>query len=345
MSHLLRRFLGRYFRVVCAAIFTVCLPGICTAARAAAPPTFERDVRPILKTYCLDCHGGGEKLAGNLDLRLKRFAVKGGDTGPAIVPGNASASLLIERLKAGEMPPSEKKVPADKIPVIEQWIAAGAPWGSALAPVSAANDFPYEVWTFDRLRGIAGYPTHVEGHPRVIETSLGKAVEFSGVDDALFIERHPLAGAAAFTWELIFRPDEGGRPEQRVFHLQERDGSGGDTANRMLFEIRVQGKDWYLDSFFNSTAGSKAMLNVGKLHPLGRWYHVAQVYDGREYRNYVDGVPENLAVVKFSPQGDGHSSAGVRINRKDYFKGAIRQAKFTHGALKPEEFLKAERDK
>src|SRR6516225_1272295 len=97
--------------------------------RAAEPPTFERDVRPILKTYCLDCHGGGEKPEGNLDLRLRRSAVKGGDSGPAIVPGDAAASLLIERLKAGEMPPTEKKVPADKIALIEQWIAAGAAVG------------------------------------------------------------------------------------------------------------------------------------------------------------------------------------------------------------------------
>jgi hypothetical protein len=118
--------LSRVLPIWGAAIFAGVLPGMCTGLQAADAPTFERDVRPILKTYCLDCHGGGEKLAGNLDLRLKRFAVKGGDTGPAIVPGNATASLLIERMKSGEMPPSEKKVPADKIPVIEQWIAAGA---------------------------------------------------------------------------------------------------------------------------------------------------------------------------------------------------------------------------
>src|SRR5215831_11971839 len=74
------------------------------AARADQPPTFERDVRPIFKAYCLDCHGGGEKLEGNLDLRLGRLAVKGGDGGAAIVPGKPAESLLVERLKAGEMP-------------------------------------------------------------------------------------------------------------------------------------------------------------------------------------------------------------------------------------------------
>jgi cytochrome c553 len=94
---------------------------------AAEKPTFEQHVRPILKTYCFDCHGAEEKLRGKLDLRLRRFAVRGGRSGPAILPGNASKSLLLARLKSGEMPPSEKKVPAEQIAVIERWIAGGAP--------------------------------------------------------------------------------------------------------------------------------------------------------------------------------------------------------------------------
>jgi hypothetical protein len=103
-----------------------------TAAPAAAAevkeaPIFERHIRPILKVYCLDCHGGGEKLRGKLDLRLRRFAVKGGETGAAITPGAPEKSFLLQRLKAGEMPPGDKKVPADKIALVERWIAAGAP--------------------------------------------------------------------------------------------------------------------------------------------------------------------------------------------------------------------------
>ena len=104
------------------------------------------------------------------------------------------------------------------------------------------------VWTFDRLDNIGGHKTTVLGQPRVIDSPLGKAVEFDGVDDALFIDNHPLAGATAFTWEAIFRPD-GGEAQQRWFHLSERDpATGADTDNRMLFEIRVVGDEWYLDS-------------------------------------------------------------------------------------------------
>jgi hypothetical protein len=102
------------------------------------------------------------------------------------------------------------------------------------APVAA------EIWTFDRLDQIGGHKTTVLGHPRVIDSPVGKAVEFNGVDDALLVDIHPLAGAETFTWEIVFRPDAGGAPEQRFFHLQEKDPkTGEDTDARMLSEIRV----------------------------------------------------------------------------------------------------------
>jgi Protein of unknown function (DUF1553)/Protein of unknown function (DUF1549)/Planctomycete cytochrome C len=96
------------------------------SARAHAGLTFERDVRPILKEYCLDCHGGGESIKGKLDLRLKRFIERGGKSGPAIVAGKPEESYLLVRLKEGDMPPGEKKVPPEKIAVIERWVAGGA---------------------------------------------------------------------------------------------------------------------------------------------------------------------------------------------------------------------------
>ncbi|HEY2952017.1 MAG TPA: c-type cytochrome domain-containing protein, partial [Verrucomicrobiae bacterium] len=52
----------------------------------AARLTFEEHIRPIFKANCFDCHGEGEKLKGELDLRLRRLTLKGGESGPAIVP-------------------------------------------------------------------------------------------------------------------------------------------------------------------------------------------------------------------------------------------------------------------
>ncbi|HLK46963.1 MAG TPA: LamG domain-containing protein [Bryobacteraceae bacterium] len=197
-----------------------------------------------------------------------------------------------------------------------------------------------EVWIFDRIENIGGLPTTVLGHPRVIDTALGKAVEFNGIDDALFIGEHPLAGAETFTFEAIFRPDPGGAPEQRWFHLSEQDpATGKDTDTRLLFETRLIADRWCLDAFVNTPAGNKALLDRGLLHPLGAWYHVAMVYDGTEFRSYVNRVLQGKAAVAFVPEGKGRASVGVRINRVNFFKGAVREARFTRRALQPEEFL------
>ncbi|MBI2925094.1 MAG: DUF1549 domain-containing protein, partial [Verrucomicrobia bacterium] len=90
------------------------------------PLTFEQHIRPILKANCFDCHGEGEKLKGGLDLRLQRLLVKGGESGPAIVPGDPKRSHLVELITKGEMPKREKKLTATEIETIRKWIAAGA---------------------------------------------------------------------------------------------------------------------------------------------------------------------------------------------------------------------------
>jgi hypothetical protein len=80
------------------------------------------------------------------------------------------------------------------------------------------------------------------------------------------------------------------------------------------------------------------------LHPLGVWHHAAAVYDGKEYRNYVDGVLEGAAEVHLAPQGTGQTSVGTRFNRKDYFKGAVLMARMTDRALPVSEFVKVPKE-
>jgi hypothetical protein len=197
------------------------------------------------------------------------------------------------------------------------------------------------TWNFDRLDRIGGFRTTVLGHPRLIDAVGGPAIEFNGIDDALFVENHPLAGMEKFTFEAWFRPDSGGAPEQRWFHLSERDpATGQDTDTRVLFEIRVIDNQWALDAFVNTPRGSLTLLDRNRLHPLDVWYHVAMVYDGIELKSYVNGSLEGKGPLQFSPQGAGHSSVGVRINRMYFFKGAVRQARFTPRALSPQDFLK-----
>lgn len=213
-------------------------------------------------------------------------------------------------------------------------IAIGALAAGTVAAGALARQDDSALWRFDRLDRIGGHPTTVLGNPRVVETSIGPAIEFDGEDDAIFVDVHPLAGATTFTWEAIFRPDGGGRA-QRWFHLQE---SGAD--HRMLFEIRIvpDGR-WFLDSYNFSATGEATMMNKSSLHALGEWYHVAAVYDGTVFSNYVNGRQDGAKVVALAPQGAGRTSMGVRINLVDYFKGAIHSSRFTRRALTPDQFL------
>jgi len=206
----------------------------------------------------------------------------------------------------------------------------------AILPASASAQ---TVWTFDRLDRIGGLAPHIEGQPHIIPTPLGRAIEFDGVDDALFLDRHPLAGAKTFTIEAIFRPD-GGAFEQRWLHLAETGAGGVPTEARLMFEIRVVGNAWYLDAFANGPGYKQTLVFPQTRYPIGQWYHVAQTYDGKTYRAYVDGILQGEAEIAYVPQGPGQTSAGTRINRRNYFHGAIRRARFTRRALKPAQFLR-----
>ena len=107
--------------------FVVCLAVLSRSTLSCGEElTFEAHVRPILKAHCFDCHGAEEEPKGKLDLRLARLMKRGGESGPAIEPGKPDVSLLLKRIKAGEMPPGPAKVSAREIETLTKWIAAGA---------------------------------------------------------------------------------------------------------------------------------------------------------------------------------------------------------------------------
>jgi Concanavalin A-like lectin/glucanases superfamily len=209
-----------------------------------------------------------------------------------------------------------------------------------LSPALSLAQTPAEIWMFNQTSALGGHAAEVLGHPQIIDTSIGKAVQFNGIDDALFVGVHPLAGAQTWTWEVIFRPDADGAPAQRFFHLSVQDPTTGkDLDDRLLFEIRIVDGQWCLDSFATANGQSKVLLDCKKLHTLGHWYRVTAVYDGKLLTNYVNNDLQGQGPVDLIPQRPGHSSVGVRINLKDHFKGAIYEARFTPRALPEKDFL------
>ena len=81
-----------------------------TITLSATPVLFEKDIRPIFKTHCFQCHGEDGKENGDLDVRLKRLLLEGGEHGPAIVSGRPDKSLLFQKVRDGKMPKDQAKL-------------------------------------------------------------------------------------------------------------------------------------------------------------------------------------------------------------------------------------------
>ena len=93
----------------------------------------QHDVLPIVLLRCTVCHGP-RKQEGDLDLRTPASMLAGGNSGPALVAGDADASLMIQRIESQACPPQAmllkvfvKRPPTAEVATLREWIAAGAP--------------------------------------------------------------------------------------------------------------------------------------------------------------------------------------------------------------------------
>jgi len=119
---------------------------------------FESKVRPVLVNNCYKCHSQqAEKVKGGLLLDTKEAVLKGGDTGPAIVPGNPDKSLLIKAIHYTDpdlqMPPKGKKLTGDEIANLETWVRMGAPDPRiATAAQKEWKDSTKSHWAWQQLK-------------------------------------------------------------------------------------------------------------------------------------------------------------------------------------------------
>ncbi len=100
----------------------------------------DKEVLPILRQKCFQCHSEALQMSG-LDLRTRESMLKGGDKGPAIVPGNAGGSRLYRRVAGLEKPPMPMApLPAltsQEVAALKAWLDQGAKWGVADTPPPA----------------------------------------------------------------------------------------------------------------------------------------------------------------------------------------------------------------
>ncbi len=135
---------------------------------AAADEHFESRVRPLLLQSCGPCHG--ENAASGLRIDSRDALLRGGKRGPAITPGDAAASLLIQAVRLSHaslrMPPAAP-LAEGQIAALESWIRDGAPWPASAPPVKTSR----ALWSAEPLRAPTG---SIDAHVR-------KALQAKGI--------------------------------------------------------------------------------------------------------------------------------------------------------------------
>ena len=179
------------------------------AVAAADQLTFEKDVRPILKAHCFLCHGESGVTEGSLDLRLRHFITSGGDSGGAIDPGDAENSLLLQRVRSGEMPPEDKQLAAKEIEILRQWIEQGAktarPEPNSLDDGEYISDEERNFWSFQPIRRPS--PPKIDGARNPVDAFILRRLQQDGLTFSPPADRATLIRRATFDlWGLPPEP-------------------------------------------------------------------------------------------------------------------------------------------
>lgn len=122
-------------RSLARALFGLALAGVFPSLSAAENAAWQK-AHPILEQHCFKCHSHASgKSKGGLMLDSREAILSGGDTGPAVVPGQPEKSLLLKAVSYTDpdlqMPPKDGKLKDADIAALTEWVKAGAPWPEA----------------------------------------------------------------------------------------------------------------------------------------------------------------------------------------------------------------------
>src|SRR4051794_4410877 len=219
-------------------------------ATAAQIEAFEKEVRPLLVARCYKCHAAeAKRVRGNLRLDTRAGLLKGGDLGPAVVPGDPDRSPLIRAVRHDDpdlqMPPDGRLTPGE-IGTLEKWVRAGIPTpplesrgAAAAGPARPAID-PGEWWSFRPAREPEVPAVRDEPWPRnAIDRFILAGLEAAGIRPAPEADRRTLI--RRLTFDLTGLPPS---PEEVAAFV--RDDAPGAYERRVerLLASPAYGERW-----------------------------------------------------------------------------------------------------
>jgi hypothetical protein len=224
---------------------------------AASEGFFELKVRPVLAGSCVKCHGA-KKTSGGLRLDSREAMLSGGDSGPALVPGDAEGSLLIQAVRHGDdslkMPPT-KPLPRAAQDDLAAWIAAGAPWPKAAAAARTIEGQAHLA--FEPLRTDAPPADSRGWASQPIDRFIAAGHEAKGLHPVARADRRALIRRAAF--DLTGLPPEPDRVE--AFVADDRPDAYARLIDELLASPRYGerwGRYWLDLARYADTAGDNS---------------------------------------------------------------------------------------
>lgn len=211
------------------------------AADDEALRLFENSVRPLLIDHCLECHG--EDPSGSLRIDSRESLLRGGDSGPAIVPGDPNRSLLLRAVRHEgdlEMPPEEPLSP-QQIDALAAWIELGAPWPeSSASPAAGPADAAARHWAFQPVRDPPIPEPANSGWIRTpVDAFVLSRLEAAGLAPSPEADRHTLIRRATYT--LTGLPPS---PEAVQEFVDDRDPLAYERLIDRLLDSPRYGEHW-----------------------------------------------------------------------------------------------------
>ena len=306
------RFDQRLNRLIFLIAATVCL---CTTALCAAdePATsqiefFEKRVRPILVEHCYECHGADDP-SGKLRLDTKAGWKRGGEGGPAIVPGDPSASLLIRAVSHDDaklkMPPPDAggKLTDQQIADLETWIRRGA--------VDPRNDKPIE--TDIEARG----KTHWAFRPVRAPVLKGGAHPVDELIDRKLTERGFVATGPADMRTLIRRAtlDLHGLPPTAKQLATSRE-EFPELIQRLLSSPRYGerwGRHWLDVARYSDAKDGVLMYGDARIRPFAYTYRDYVIRAFNDDKPFDQFIREQIAADQMGLADDSPALAGMGL--------------------------------
>ena len=285
---------------------------------------FEARIRPVLADNCYKCHSAAsEKVKGGLRLDTREGLLKGGETGPAIVPGNPEASLLIKAVRYADpdlQMPKAKKLEDDEIANLVAWVKMGAPDPrSATAAAKKWSDSKTNHWAWQPVKRA---PIPEPANPGWCQTPVDKFIlaklEENGFKPNPPADRRTLIRRATF--DLIGLPPT--PQEVRDFVDDPSPEAFAKVVDRLLASPHYGerwGRHWLDVARYSDTKGQPRRFFEDNLNPFAwtyRDYVIRSFNENKPYNQFIleqiaaDRLPAtarnptNLAALGFLTVGD-----------------------------------------